>query len=103
VHQLIRQHETEIAELCRRYRVRQLDVFGSAARGQDFDTQRSDVDFLVEFQPELGSSYARTYFDFQEALEHVIGRPVDLVTESAVRNPFFRASIQRSRERVYGA
>lgn len=74
MHQLIQQHQAEIADVCRRYRVQQLDVFGSAARGQDFDPQRSDVDFLVEFQPGPNTGYARTYFEFQEALEQLVGR-----------------------------
>ncbi len=43
----------EIVALGRRYRVSRLRVFGSAARGTDFDPERSDVDFLVEFEPRL--------------------------------------------------
>ena len=46
---LIAEHRAEIAALCRRFGVRRLAVFGSAARGADFDPARSDVDFLVEF------------------------------------------------------
>jgi hypothetical protein len=101
VREFIRQRQSGIAELCLRYHVRRLDVFGSAGRGQRFDPRTSDVDFLVEFEPGLSAGYARMYFEFQEALERLVGRPVDLVTASAVRNPFFRAGIQRSRERVY--
>ena len=103
MHQLIQQHQAEIADVCRRYRVQQLDVFGSAARGQDFDPQRSDVDFLVEFKPRPNTGYARMYFEFQEALEQLVGRPVELVNVTAIRNPYFRAAVQKSRERVYGS
>lgn len=103
MHQLIQQHQAEIADVCRRYRVQQLDVFGSAARGQDFDPQRSDVDFLVEFKPGPNTGYARIYFELQEALEQLVGRPVELVNVTAIRNPYFRAAVQKSRERVYGS
>ena len=48
---LIHARREEVAELCRRFHVRRLEVFGSAARG-DFDPERSDVDFLVEFDPD---------------------------------------------------
>lgn len=90
----------EIAALCRRYRVRRLEVFGSAARAKDFDPARSDADFLVDFAPD---SDMRTYFELQEKLSELLGRPVDLVDPSAVRNPYVRASIDRAREVVYGS
>lgn len=103
VHPLIRQHRVEIAELCRQYRVRRLDVFGSAARARDFDAQRSDVDFLVDFHPEPVRGYARNYFEFQEALERLLDRPVELVTAGSIQNPFFLAGVEKSREHIYGA
>jgi uncharacterized protein len=100
---LIDSHRTEIAALCRRYHVRKLEVFGSAARGDDFDPARSDVDFLVEFDKSHpdASSFAK-YLDFKEALEALLGRPVDLL-EGLVENPYLRAAIDRSRQPVYGA
>lgn len=103
MHPLVHQHRAEIADLCRRHHVRRLEVFGSAARGDDFDPQRSDVDFLVEFAPETLTGYARTYFAFQEALENLIGRPVDLVSPSAIRNPYFLAGVEKTREPLYEA
>jgi predicted nucleotidyltransferase len=44
----ILEHRKEIADLCRRYGVIRLEVFGSAARGTDFDTDRSDIDFMID-------------------------------------------------------
>src|SRR5271169_2962072 len=69
---LITEHRAEIAALCRRFGVRRLAVFGSAARGADFDPQRSDVDFLVEFAAQDGD-FAR-FLDFKEALEALLAR-----------------------------
>jgi predicted nucleotidyltransferase len=99
---LIESKRAEIAELCRRHHVRRLEVFGSAARAEDFDPARSDMDFLVEFDPAARVGLFDTYFPFKEALETLLGRPVDLVEDGAVENPYLRASIERSREPVYG-
>jgi len=48
----IETHREQIAELCRRYGVKRLELFGSATRGSDFDPERSDIDFLIEFNEE---------------------------------------------------
>ena len=52
MHAAIADKREELAELCRRYGVARLEVFGSAARGVDFDPEASDADFLVEFDPD---------------------------------------------------
>ena len=96
-------HREELRSLCRRFHVRRLDVFGSAARG-DFDPARSDLDFLVEFDSrEPAALSLRTYFKFKESLEALFGRNVDLVEPGAVRNPYLKQSIERSREPVFEA
>ena len=96
-------HREELRALCRRFHVRRLDLFGSAARG-DFDPEHSDVDFLVEFDREHPEALSfNTYFGLREALEALLGRPVDLVEPGAVRNPYLKASIDASREPIFGA
>jgi uncharacterized protein len=93
----------ELRALCKRFHVRRLDLFGSAARG-DFDPEHSDVDFLVEFDRTHPKAMSfDTYFDLKEALEALLGRAVDLVEAGAVRNPYLKASIERSRQPVFGA
>jgi hypothetical protein len=54
-------HREELEELCRRFHVRRLDLFGSAT-GDDFDSERSDLDFLVEFDPRAPGGYADAFF-----------------------------------------
>ncbi len=96
-------HREELRTLCRRFHVCRLDLFGSAARGE-FDPEHSDIDFLVEFDrahPDALSS--DTYFGLKESLEALLGRPVDLVEPSAVRNPYLKASIEGSRKPVFEA
>lgn len=102
MHPLVASHRKEIAELCRRYRVRRLEVFGSAARGDDFDPERSDVDFLAEFESEGHQLSLSEYFELRDALAKVTGHPVDLVMAGAIRNPYILADIDKSRELVYG-
>jgi predicted nucleotidyltransferase len=99
---LIEQHREAIADICRRFGVRRLKVFGSAARATDFYPDTSDADFL-EFTPDNGLPFLHRFFGLQDALSHLLSRPIDLVEPSAVRSPYVRASIDRSREVVYGA
>ena len=100
---LIAERRSEIAALCRRFGVRRLDVFGSAARG-DFDPARSDIDFLVEFATEE-DNFAR-FVDFKEALEVLLARRVDLVDRKGIeasRNYIRKRHILTGAEPVYAA
>jgi predicted nucleotidyltransferase len=99
----IRGHKAEIAELCQRYGVERLSVFGSAVTGA-FRPDVSDIDFLVEFTSDAtGPGYFRRFYDFKRALEDMFHRPVDLVVESAIRNPYFKDSVERTRTLLYAA
>jgi hypothetical protein len=103
MHPLVYLHRYHIRELCHRFRVHRLEVFGSAARGSDFDAKDSDTDFLVEFIPSAAGPSLTDFFGLQAELTRILGRPVDLVEVRAIRNPYIRASIDRSRELVYAA
>ncbi|HVZ43182.1 MAG TPA: nucleotidyltransferase domain-containing protein [Ramlibacter sp.] len=102
MHAVISQKRDEISRICKEHHVRKLEVFGSAARGIDFDPEKSDADFLVEFEPETLRRFD-AYFDVKEALEELLQRSVDLVEPDALKNPFVIASINRNREVVYAA
>lgn len=93
-------HNQEVANLCRRFGARRLDLFGSAARGE-FDPATSDLDFLVEFDDIPPARYAEAYFSLKEGLERLFGRPVDLVTDSSLVNPYFRSRIAGESRNVY--
>lgn len=92
----------EVRRICRRFHVRRLEIFGSAARG-DFDPMRSDVDFVVEFERDMRVKALDAYFGLKDALETLFGRPVDLVMSGAIENPYLRRNIDQSRETVYAA
>ncbi len=92
----LRHHQGALENLCRTFSVRRLELFGSATTNR-FDPNASDLDFLVEFEPESSMGPFHQFIDFQIALEELFGRSVDLVEDSAVRNPYFRQALDRGR------
>lgn len=91
---------SQSADLCRRYGVRRLGLFGSVARGEE--RADSDIDFLVEFE-NLGPEHmADRYFGFIEDAIRRFGRPVQVLTPRMVRNPFFKRSLERDLTILHG-
>jgi len=100
---LVQEHLEELDRLCTKYRVRQLELFGSALTGQGFDPEKSDLDFLVEFLPLQPGEHADAYFGLLEAFQDMFGRHIDLVEIKAVKNPYFLESINKNRKEIYAA
>lgn len=98
----IQRHRAGIEDLCRRFHVRRLEIVGSATR-DDFDPSRSDFDLIVEFAPDQTRRALDAYFGLQEQLETLLERPVDLIMAGAVKNPYVRADLDRSRVLLYAA
>ena len=99
---LITHHTDDIAEICRRHHVKRLEVFGSAAVG-DFNPEKSDLDFLVEFDESVKFSLFETRRDLRQGLESLFNRSVDLVIFANVENPYFRTSVESTRESIFEA
>ena len=99
---LIANHTDELAEICRQHHVKRLEVFGSAAVG-DFNPENSDIDFLVEFNESDDISLFKTRRDLTQALESLFNRSVDLVIFANVENPYFRTSVENTREPIFEA
>lgn len=97
---LVEQKLPELERACRRRHVRRMELFGSAAGGS-FDPAHSDLDFLVTFEDLGAGEYAEAYFGLLEDLEGLFERPVDLVAETAFRNPYFRQTVDATRTLVY--
>lgn len=91
----------KIAEACRRYKVKSLYLFGSAATGQF--KAGSDIDFLVDYNRDKDGLPAAgfDYFDFLFALEDITGEKVDLVVTDAVRNKYFKDRIEKEKLLLY--
>jgi len=104
VHVSLDRKWADVRELCQRHAVVRLDVFGSAARGWDFDEAASDIDFLVEFEP--AEDDLACFLDFGDTLEALLGKTVDLVDRreiEASRNYIRRRLILTGAETVYAA
>ncbi len=102
MHPAIAQHRPGIADICQRYGISRQEVFGSAARADDFGPEHSDANFLVEFAPGIEPGL-HTIFGAKADLEALLGRGVDLVEPGALRNPYVLASINRHREAFFAA
>lgn len=100
--ELIEKHRDEIAAACRRYRVKRLEIFGSAAAG-NFIPGDSDVDFFYEFDPDDNEDLADRFFDLQRDLEMLLGTKVDLVSAKYAQNPYFLEVANRHRQILYAA
>jgi uncharacterized protein len=90
----------KIEEFCRRWKIKELALFGSVLR-KDFGPE-SDVDVLVTFEPEGGITFDNRV-DLLDELEGILGREVDLVEKDLIRNPFRRHEILKTKEVVYAA
>ncbi len=92
-----------LEELCRRYAVRRLKLFGSAVGGE-FNPQKSDLDFLVEFKaPPEGMRLSSQFFGLLEDMEKLFGRKVDLLEEPAIENSFLRKQAESTSVTLYAA
>lgn len=99
---LIELNMQRILELCRKHRVKTLSVFGSILTDRFNDA--SDVDMLVDFEPidHNEFDYVSNYFGLRDALELLFNRKVDLIEEKGLRNKYFIANINRTKQLIYG-
>jgi predicted nucleotidyltransferase len=102
MHPLVDTKRAQLVALCRNRGVKRLELFGSAAR-DDFDAERSDLDFLVDLGDDPCTSPLDAYFGLKDELEALFNRPVDLVSDGSIRNPYVLASIQRDKRLLYPA
>ncbi len=99
---LVEEKRDAIEELCRRFGVARLYVFGSATR-DDFRPGESDIDLLVDFGSMDGRSKAHAYFGLLDELRAALGTDVDLVMVGAVKNRYLARDIERTKQELYAA
>ncbi|MDR1896749.1 MAG: nucleotidyltransferase domain-containing protein [Prevotellaceae bacterium] len=92
-------YKNSLTEFCRQNRVKTLYVFGSVLTG-NFNGE-SDIDILVDIDASDPLVYADSYFNLKFALQDLLKRPIDLLEEKAVRNPFLREHINNSKQLIY--
>lgn len=97
---LLDTHIINIRKLCSNLKVKELYAFGSVLTTKF--NKESDVDLVVEFDPIEISLYADNYFDFKFSLQKILNRPIDLLEEKAIKNPYFRQNLNQQRQLIYG-
>lgn len=98
--QIIDKNRDKIKALCDKHKVARLFVFGSILA--DNFKKTSDIDLLVDFSGIELYDYADNYFDLKTSLEKLLKRPIDLLEDKAVKNPYLRKSIDSSKQIIYG-
>ena len=89
----------DIEHLCSQYKVNKLYAFGSVLT--DRFNKNSDIDFIVDFQPLDILQYADNYYNLKFSLENILHRPVDLLEEKAIKNPYFLQVVNSKKKLVY--
>lgn len=93
-------YKTDINKLCETHKVKSLYAFGSVLT--DKFNKESDIDLIVDFSNMAVEDYADNYFDFKFSLQDILKSPIDLLEEKAIKNPYFKESVNQQRQLVYG-
>ena len=96
----IQKYQDVIAQLCEKYNVEKLYVFGSVLT-EKFN-ENSDIDFIVNFHQVELSKYADNYFDLKFSLEDLLKNEVDLLEEKSIKNPYFLEAVNHQKKLIYG-
>jgi uncharacterized protein len=96
----LQKYTTDIIKLCKTHKVKSLYAFGSVLT-ENFNKE-SDIDLIVDFSNVDVEDYADNYYEFKFSLQEILKRPVDLLEEKAIKNPYFRLSVNQKRQLVYG-
>ena len=96
----LEKYTPDIIKLCKTHKVKSLYAFGSVLT-ENFNKE-SDIDLIVDFSNIEVEDYADNYYEFKFSLQEILKRPVDLLEEKAIKNPYFRLSVNQKRQLVYG-
>ena len=98
---LLEQNIDKIGEYCSQLGVKEMYAFVSSVRGNF--TDESDLDFLISFKDLSFKDYTDNYFKLHELLVELFNRPVDLITDKSLSNPYFVKSVEATKELIYSA
>jgi uncharacterized protein len=97
---LLDRHIVDIRKLCSHYKVKELYTFGSVLTNE-YNTE-SDFYLVVDFEPMETAYYADNYSDFKFSLQNILKRPIGLLEEKAIKNPYFKQTLNQQRQLIYG-
>ena len=92
-------YKNDIFQLCLQNKVKALYVFGSVLT--DEFNEQSDIDMVVDIDSDDPFEYADNYFNLKFALQDLIKRPIDLLENKAIKNPYIRQNIDLSKSLIY--
>ena len=101
MYSVIKNNLYDVRQICKKYGVIKLELFGSAAK--DSISEFSDLDFLIQLEQRPPGEYADAYFAVKDALEDLLKKPNDLVELKTIRNPYFLQAIEKERIVLYAA
>ena len=97
---LIEKYKGQIQRLCENHKVKTLYSFGSVNTSKF--AEDSDVDLVVDIETNDPIEYTENYFDLKFELERILNRSIDLLESKAIKNPFLRENIDKSKILIYG-
>lgn len=100
MNKIVEKNIDSIIKLCELYQVKALFAFGSVCTDKFND--ESDIDLLISFDELEFSIYADNYFAIANKFEELFNRPVDLITDKSLSNPYFINSVNKSKKLLYG-
>jgi predicted nucleotidyltransferase len=100
VSNILEENINNINRLCSKHKVKTLFAFGSVLTNHF--NKNSDIDFIVDFEPIDIAQYADNYYDLKFSLENIFRKPVDLLEEKAIKNPYFKQAVNQQRQLIYG-
>ena len=95
----VKPYEEKIKKICLELHLKRLDLFGSATTEQ-FGPD-SDLDIIVEFKRNEINNLFDNYFALKEQLQNIFHRPIDIIMDGSVKNPYLKASISQTRKNIY--
>lgn len=99
IHPFVLEKIDSVKELCSKYNIATLYIFGSATSNRF--TETSDLDFLLTFDDIPLIEYADYFFDFMHDLENLYKRKIDLLTENSLTNPYLIKTINQTKQLIY--
>jgi predicted nucleotidyltransferase len=97
---LIQNNINDIMNLCKTHKVKSLYAFGSVLT--DKFNSESDIDLIVDFENLDVLDYGDNYYELKFSLENILKRSIDLLEEKAIKNPYFRKTVNENKVLIYG-
>ena len=96
---ILRQNIETLKKLCRQHRVKRLYAFGSVCT-DDFN-DKSDIDLIIAFKPRFFDGYVDNFLSLEAKLNKLFQRPVDLIAEESLQNPYFIKVVNQTKIPIY--